>query len=105
MNETKAEGLFDQAKGKVKQAFGEATNDQSLANSGTADQVKGDAKESWGSVKDSTHNVVHSNDATEARVRTEDHADSLRDKVTNAAEHVKDSIKSGLDHLEHKANE
>ena len=105
MNDSKVEGVFDQAKGKVKQAFGEATNDQSVANSGAADQVKGNAEESWGNVKDSAYNVTHGTGATEAKVHTEDHADSFRDKVTNAAEHMKDSIKHGLEDLEHKANE
>lgn len=105
MNDSKAEGIFDQAKGKIKQSFGEATGDNSLANSGTADQVKGNAEESWGNVKDSAHNLSHSNAAEERKTNTEQHADSFRDKVANAAEHVKDSIKSGLDHLEHKAND
>lgn len=105
MNETKAEGLWDQAKGKVKESFGEATDNQSIANEGAADQVKGNVKESWGNVKDSAHDVVHGDTATDARVSTEDHAESFRDKITHAAEHVKDSIKSGLDHLEHKAND
>ncbi len=105
MNESKAEGVFDQAKGKLKQDFGEGTNDQSMANEGAADQVKGNAEESWGSVKDSAQNLTHSNQATETKLNTEQHADSFRNKVTSAAEHLKDSIKGGLDHLEHKANE
>ena len=52
MNSSNVEGVFDQAKGKIKQAFGEATDNHSLANSGAADQVKGHAKEAWGNVKD-----------------------------------------------------
>ena len=32
MNSTKAEGVLDQAKGKVKQAVGETFNNQKLAN-------------------------------------------------------------------------
>ena len=104
MNESKAEGFFDEAKGKLKQAFGESTNNQSVANEGAADQVKGNAEQGWGSVKDSAHNLTHSDSATSTQVSSEQHADSLRDKVTNAAEHAKESLQHGLDHLEHKAN-
>ena len=37
-------GKFDEVAGKVKQATGEAINDQSLANKGAAQQVKGHAE-------------------------------------------------------------
>jgi uncharacterized protein YjbJ (UPF0337 family) len=105
MNESKAEGVFDQAKGKIKQAFGEATNDQSLANSGAADEVKGHAKETWGSVKDTASDLAHSHAAESTRVHSEHESTGLRDDITNAAQHAKESIQHGLDHLKHKANE
>jgi uncharacterized protein YjbJ (UPF0337 family) len=105
MNEDKATGLLDQVKGSVKQAFGEATNNQSLANEGAADQVKGHAKEAWGSVKDTASNLGHSNDAEEAKLHSEQHATNLRDKITDAAASAKESIQRGLNHLEHKAND
>ena len=44
-------GKFDQLKGQVKQSIGEATGDQSLANSGAADQVKGHVQRSVGQYK------------------------------------------------------
>ncbi|GAC1436047.1 MAG: hypothetical protein NVS9B15_10750 [Acidobacteriaceae bacterium] len=97
MNNDKAEGKFDQVKGKIKQAVGEAVGDNRLANSGTADQVKGHAKEAWGSAKDTAH--VAGNDA-EARVRntTDTHtaggvAHDVREKIVSTARNVKDAIK------------
>ncbi len=103
MNESKVEGVFDEAKGKLKQAFGEATNDQSTANSGAADQVKGHAEQTWGNVKDTAHDVAHS-DSTTASAETQHTSHGLRDDITNAAEHMKESINHGLDNLKHKSN-
>ena len=57
MNTTNAEGVFDQAKGKVKQALGETFNNEKLANEGAVDQVKGHAKEAWGNVKDAASDI------------------------------------------------
>lgn len=102
MNESKVEGVFDEAKGKVKQGVGEAFNDQSLANSGAADQVKGHAKETWGNVKDGANDLTHSNDVNATENHVEGEAAHLRDKVANAAENVKDSVKHGIDNLENK---
>ncbi len=109
MNTSKTEGVFDQAKGKIKQAVGEATNNQSLANSGAADQVKGHAKEAWGNVKDTAADLNERAAArTETRTdatRADAHAEGnhLRDKVANTAANVKDSINRGLDNLENKS--
>jgi uncharacterized protein YjbJ (UPF0337 family) len=108
MNDDKATGLLDQAKGKVKEVFGNATGNERLANEGAADQVKGNLKESWGNVKD-TASHLGDHARTESSYRETDadaelHASnrSFRDDVTAGAEHVKDSIKRGLDHLEGK---
>ena len=103
MNESHAEGAFDKLKGKVEQAFGEATNDQSAANKGAADQVKGSAKETWGDVKDTAHHVTTSNTNT-AKTETAETSHNFRDDVTNAAEHAKESIQHGLDNLRNKSN-
>ena len=98
MNTTNTEGVFDQAKGKVKQALGETFNNQELANEGAADQVKGHVKEAWGNVKD-TADHVRRDDAAEAHTHAETTGHDARNSVTNAAEHVKDSINRGLDNL------
>ena len=105
MNESNASGVFDQAKGKLKQAFGEATNDQSLANEGAADQIKGHVKEAWGNTKDTAADLKHSHEAHTASTETQIHTHNLRDDITHAAESTKDSINRGLDHLKHKAND
>lgn len=105
MNDSKATGFFDEAKGKIKQAVGEAFGDQSMANSGAADEVKGHAEQTWGSIKDAAHDLSHSN----AETRAEDHAENaghdVRSSISNAAEHLKESVQRGLGHVEHKANE
>ena len=100
MNTTNAEGIFDQAKGKVKQAVGETFNDQSLANEGAADQVKGNAKEAWGNVKDAANNIRRE-ETSDARSHEETTGHNLRDKITHAAESAKESITRGIDHLKH----
>jgi uncharacterized protein YjbJ (UPF0337 family) len=104
MNNSTASGVLDQAKGKIKQAVGETFNNQSLANEGAADQVKGHAKEAWGNVKDATHNLGHSTTSTSEKLRAEEDAHDAREHVTAGAAHVKDSIQRGIEHLEHKAN-
>ncbi len=104
MNESKAEGFFDEAKGKIKQAVGNTFGDEKMANSGATDEVKGHAEQTWGSVKDTAGNLTHSNTATSTEAHAENTGNTLRNDVTSAAEHAKDSIKRGLDHLENKAD-
>jgi uncharacterized protein YjbJ (UPF0337 family) len=101
MNSTNTEGVWDQTKGKVKQTVGEAFNDDKLANEGAADQVKGHAEEAWGNVKDTAHDLTHGSTATstDAHVRAEQEGHDARNSVADAAEHMKDSINRGLDHL------
>jgi uncharacterized protein YjbJ (UPF0337 family) len=125
MNETKVTGYFDEAKGKLKQALGETFNNESLADSGVADQVKGHAKQVWGSIQDTArdtarnlsqkagfdsettpYNAVDPTYSTEP-IYTEDKIDAAREQrdarasIAHAAESVKESIQRGLDHIEH----
>lgn len=104
MNESKVEGFFDKTKGKIKETVGNTFNDQGLANSGAADQVKGSAKEAWGNVKDSARELGHSDTATETEVKAENKGHNLREEVTSGAEHLKDSLKRGLDHIVRNPN-
>ena len=99
MNNDTIAGKFDQAKGKVKQAVGEAFNDQSLANSGAADEVKGAARETWGKTKDAASNATQSK-----RTTAEADAHDLRVKVTHSAENVKDSIANKFDNAKGRHN-
>ncbi len=52
MNNDTVGGKFDQAVGKTKQGIGEAVGNQKLANEGLAQQAKGAVKETWGNAKD-----------------------------------------------------
>ena|ERR1700753_1406786 len=105
MNTDKVEGKFDQVAGKIKQGVGEAVGNQKLANSGVAEQIKGAAKETWGNAKD-TAAVVHEDNKARARAegedvnyRTENSTDTLRDKVANAAQNVKNSMNEKLEDI------
>jgi uncharacterized protein YjbJ (UPF0337 family) len=111
MNNSKASGVFNETKGKIKQAVGETFNDQKMANEGAADQVKGHAQQAWGSVKDTAHNVAndrpssdpaYSNDPAYRNEHNTGH--DVRTGITNAAANVKESIQRGLDHIDHKHN-
>jgi uncharacterized protein YjbJ (UPF0337 family) len=99
MNKSNAEGVLDQAKGKVKQAVGEAFNNEKLANEGAADQVKGHAKEAWGNAKDTASRIGNEH-ASDARVEGESTGHNVRTSITDAAAKVKDSINRGLGHVE-----
>lgn len=91
-SDSTVKGKFDEVVGKVKQGVGEAFNDQSLANKGAAQEVKGHGEQAWGSVKEAVHD---SSDRKEAEARTDAH--DTRDSVTGGAEHLKDKIKAGVD--------
>ncbi len=84
--------------------MGDATNNQSVANEGAADEVKGHAEQTWGNVKDTAHEVTHGSTTT-ASAESQHTSHNLRDDVTNAAEHMKEGINHGLDNLKHKAND
>ncbi|WP_263384073.1 CsbD family protein [Granulicella arctica] len=105
MNQDNAGGKFDQIAGKIKQGVGEAVGNEKLANEGAAEQVKGHAKEAWGNVKDAASDT-HDSTSADAHVRAEEaklHAEQAghdtRNSITSAAEHLKDSINRGIDHL------
>lgn len=104
MNESKASGEFDVAKGKVKQAVGETFGDESMANSGSTDQVKGHAKEAWGSVKDNASDVADGRHADNARANAENTGHNIRESLTSAAENAKNAIERGVEHLKEKVN-
>jgi uncharacterized protein YjbJ (UPF0337 family) len=53
----KAEGKWDEVKGKVKEGVGDATDDESLETEGKKDQLKGKGKEAWGDVKNAGEKV------------------------------------------------
>jgi uncharacterized protein YjbJ (UPF0337 family) len=57
----------DQAKGRIKQAVGDLTDDKDLKREGKADEAAGKAKQAVGSMRDKADDVI----------------DRLRDKVDN----------------------
>lgn len=102
MNDSDAKGFFDEAKGKIKQAVGEAFGDRSMANSGAKDEVKGHAEQTWGSVKDAASNVGQSDTKRREEIHVENTGHDIRSSITNAAERLKESVQRGLDHVEKK---
>lgn len=50
-NRDELEGKLDQAKGKVKETIGRATNDRELQQEGNADRTGGKVQEGFGKVK------------------------------------------------------
>ena len=48
----RAEGMFDQGKGKVKQGVGDLTDDKQMQGEGTMDEMKGKGEQAWGDMKD-----------------------------------------------------
>jgi uncharacterized protein YjbJ (UPF0337 family) len=52
MTEERIEGKWDQAKGKVKEEFGDMTDDKSTEMEGKWDQAKGKVEEGLGEAKE-----------------------------------------------------
>ncbi len=48
----RAEGMFDQGKGKVKQGVGDLTDDQQAQGEGKVDELKGKGEQAVGDLKD-----------------------------------------------------
>ena len=51
-------GKGDEVKGKLKEAAGEATNDEDLRREGKTDQAKGNAKQAGGKAMDAAKDAV-----------------------------------------------
>jgi len=104
MNKSHVSGGMDKAVGKMKEVIGNTVNNQKLANEGAAQQVRGEAKETWGNVKDSASELHKTAKAKmdESEARSAGHQQNMRDKVTNTAHQVKQDIASKLDQLNKK---
>ncbi len=48
----RAEGMFDQGKGNVKQGVGDLTGDEQMQGEGQIDELKGKGEQTWGDMKD-----------------------------------------------------
>lgn len=56
--EDRAEGTFDEVKGRVKSAWGNLTGDDTAKLEGEIDQVKGKAKQGMADVKEAVEDVL-----------------------------------------------
>ena len=97
ISDSTIKGKFDELAGKTKEAFGEATGDQSAANKGTAQEVKGHAEQSWGSVKEAVQDTGERN-----RPAAQNDAHNLRQDISSAAENVKEHIEHAADSFKNK---
>ena len=63
MNKDELNGKVDKLKGQVKQAVGNATDDQQLHDEGVADEAAGNVEEGFGKARrkvgDALHEVAH----------------------------------------------
>jgi uncharacterized protein YjbJ (UPF0337 family) len=82
--ETSIKGKYDEVAGKVKQAVGEAVHNDKTANEGTAQQVKGQGEQAWGSVKEAAENLHEK--------RAHDVRESVASTASNAKENVQDAV-------------
>jgi uncharacterized protein YjbJ (UPF0337 family) len=57
-----SDGTVDRTKGRVKEAAGDLTDDQSLKNEGKVDKASGKTKDAIGDAADKVKNVVNPND-------------------------------------------
>ena len=101
MDSDQIKGKLQGAFGKVEEVVGKAVGSNDLQNAGTEDRLKGGAKETWGNAKE-TVREVRDTAHTDATVRA-DHAsaedDSVRSRIVNGAENLKDSINAKLDNF------
>jgi uncharacterized protein YjbJ (UPF0337 family) len=100
--ESTLKGKYDQAAGSIKQAFGEATHNDELANKGTAQQVKGHAEQAWGSVKSAASDSVAEAKATHEQAdvrretRHEGETHDVRESISSTARNVKNHIEETI---------
>ena len=63
MNKDELNGKVDKLKGRAKQTFGNATDDQRLHDEGVADEAAGSVEEGFGKARrkvgDALHEVAH----------------------------------------------
>lgn len=92
MNSDQVKGKAEQIAGKIKQGTGEAIGNNSLANRGVADQVKGAARETWGNVKDAVHSEAKAHQAEQ-----QENANRARDHVVRKTEDLKERVNERID--------
>ena len=96
-SDSTVKGKFDELAGKAKQAFGDVTGDQSAANKGAAQEVKGHAEQSWGSVKEAAHDTNE-----REQPRADNTAHDVRESVTSTAANVKNHIQNAANDFKNR---
>ena len=91
-NTSTIHGKIDEITGKLKQAVGETTHNDDVANEGAAQQIKGHAEQAWGAVKDA---VQQTHDKHKPEL--EQHAHDIREKLTSTAQNAKEHIQHIID--------
>ncbi len=103
ISDSTVKGKLDELAGKAKQAFGDLTGDQSTANHGAAQEVKGHGEQAWGSVKEAAHDSTTPASTTgtyrDADTVADNSAHDARTSVTSTAENVKDHIRNAVEDL------
>ncbi len=103
ISDSTVKGKLDEVAGKTKQAFGDLTGDQSVANHGAAQEVKGHGEQAWGSVKEAAHDSstpsTSSGTSRDTGTAADNSAHDARNSVTSAAENVKDHIRNAVEDL------
>ena len=94
-SDSTVKGKWDEVAGKAKQAFGDLTGDQSTANSGATQEVKGHGEHDWGSVKEAVHDSTTPSTST----TTDNEAHDARTSATSTAAGVKDHIRNAVEDL------
>lgn len=93
--ESTIKGKLNEVAGKAKQSFGEATNNQKIANEGAAQQVKGHVEQAWGSVQSAATET--SSDQRARHQNDGDHkAHDVRESITSTAQNVKEQIQQTI---------
>jgi uncharacterized protein YjbJ (UPF0337 family) len=54
----RAEGMFDQGKGNVKQGVGDLTGNEKMKGEGQIDELKGKGEQAWGDIKDAAGDLM-----------------------------------------------
>ncbi len=96
-SDSTVKGKFDELAGKAKQAFGDVTGDQSAANKGAAQEVKGHGEQSWGAVKEAAHDTQE-----RQQPQADNTAHDVRQSVTSTAANVKNHIQNAADDFKNK---
>ena len=101
MNTDQIKGKLQDAIGHIKQAAGEATGNDRVANEGLADQVKGSTRETWGNVKDAASTSTATSEDVAAD-RTTDTAADTRGTISEKLHEAKNAINAHIDDFKAK---